>query len=251
MLNDLLLMSGIEVPFAEAGVNIHQPTLREIAYVGEENFFIGCEFLNFSKDILSDEDKSHLENTDNFEVFMSIMVDRKTVGLQRGRLCAIIVLGILFPNYNIKFSLDKIILEEKDEETGKSVEHYINKNNFEKFKKIIVDIFCLNRGSEEATNYNPKGKQAKAIAEKLKKGRQKAAEIKGNGQKISLYSRFISIVSVGMFRSINDLLDYTLYQLFDTYDRYELKVSFDFYMKAKLAGASGMDEPEHWMKEIH
>ena len=45
MLNDLLLMSGIEVPFAEAGVNIHQPTLREIAYVGEENFFIGCEFL--------------------------------------------------------------------------------------------------------------------------------------------------------------------------------------------------------------
>lgn len=251
MLNDLLLMSGIDVPFVEAGVTLHQPTLKEIAYVGEENFFIGCEFLNFSKDILSVEDKSSLEEVDNFDIFMSIMMDRKTVGLQKGRLCAIVVLGILFPNYNIKMDFDKIILEEKDLETGDTVLHYINKHNFEKFKKIIIDIFCLNRGSEDSTNYNPKGKTANAIAEKLKKGRQKAAVAKGQNQKVSLYSRFISILSVGMFKSIHDLLDYTLYQLFDTYDRYELKTSFDFYMKAKLAGASGMEEPEHWMKEIH
>jgi hypothetical protein len=49
MLNKLLLISGNDIPFVEAGISIHQPTLKEIAYIGEEAFFSGCEFLNFSK----------------------------------------------------------------------------------------------------------------------------------------------------------------------------------------------------------
>ena len=40
MLNDLLLLSGNDIPFIEAQVNIHQPSIKEIAYIGEESFFI-------------------------------------------------------------------------------------------------------------------------------------------------------------------------------------------------------------------
>ena len=57
MLNDLLLLSGNDIPFIEAQVNIHQPSIKEIAYIGEEAFFIGCNLLNFSKNILTEEDK--------------------------------------------------------------------------------------------------------------------------------------------------------------------------------------------------
>jgi hypothetical protein len=78
MLGELLLLSGNDIPFQEAQVTIHQPTLKEIAYIGEEAFFIGCELLNFSKDILSDEDKTNLEDKTNFEVFMSIMRDKSS-----------------------------------------------------------------------------------------------------------------------------------------------------------------------------
>ena len=42
MLNDLLLLSGNDIPFTGAQLTIHQPTIKEIAYVGEENFYTGC-----------------------------------------------------------------------------------------------------------------------------------------------------------------------------------------------------------------
>ena len=51
MIGELLLLSGNDIPFPEAKVTIHQPTLKEIAYIGEEAFFLGCGFLNFSKKI--------------------------------------------------------------------------------------------------------------------------------------------------------------------------------------------------------
>ena len=62
MNNELLLLSGNDIPIAKANLLLHQPTIKEIAYVGEEIFFSGCEFLRFSKNNLSIEDKSHLEN---------------------------------------------------------------------------------------------------------------------------------------------------------------------------------------------
>ena len=45
MLNDLLLLSKNDIPFIGAQINIHQPTIKEIALIGEDNFFSGCEML--------------------------------------------------------------------------------------------------------------------------------------------------------------------------------------------------------------
>ena len=73
MLNDLLLLSGNDIPFIEAQVNIHQPSIKEIAYIGEESFFIGCEVLNFSKKSLSEEDQAQLIEYSDLEIFLSIL----------------------------------------------------------------------------------------------------------------------------------------------------------------------------------
>ena len=86
MISDLLLLSGNDIPFREARLNIHQPTLKEIGYIGEDAFFTGCELLNFSKDILNSEDRIHLENKSNFEIFMSIMKDQKNSAIQKNRI---------------------------------------------------------------------------------------------------------------------------------------------------------------------
>ena len=77
MLNDLLLLSKNDIPFIGAQINIHQPTIKEIALIGEENFFSGCEMLNFSKEILSEQDRINLAKLTNFEILMSIMNDKK------------------------------------------------------------------------------------------------------------------------------------------------------------------------------
>lgn len=43
MLDYLLLLSGNDIPFYSAGLSIRQPILKDIAYLGEENFFTGYE----------------------------------------------------------------------------------------------------------------------------------------------------------------------------------------------------------------
>jgi len=42
MLDELLLLSGNDIPFFAAKATIHQPRIREIAYVNEEKFWPGC-----------------------------------------------------------------------------------------------------------------------------------------------------------------------------------------------------------------
>ena len=42
MLNKLLLLSKSDIPFEQARLIIHQPTLKEISYIGESSFFSGC-----------------------------------------------------------------------------------------------------------------------------------------------------------------------------------------------------------------
>jgi hypothetical protein len=46
-------------------------------------------------------------------------------------------------------------------------------------------------------------------------------------------------------------MKYTVYQLFDEFQRYQLKMAHDVFFKARLAGAKDMKEPEDWMKDIH
>ena len=71
MINDLLLLSGNDIPFSEAQLIVHQPTLKEIAYIGEDSFFSGCEVLNFSKNLLPSKDRVNLENKTDFDIIMS------------------------------------------------------------------------------------------------------------------------------------------------------------------------------------
>jgi len=52
-LNKLLLLSGNDIPFIGAKTSIHQPKIKEIAFLGEEVFYLGSNFLCFSKDNLS------------------------------------------------------------------------------------------------------------------------------------------------------------------------------------------------------
>ena len=246
MLNDLLLLSGIDIPFPQAQIVIHQPKIKEIAFIGEEAFFLGCEVLNFSKDLLNIEDKTNLENKSNFEIFMSIMKD-KNPSVQKNRIYAIMVLTLIFPDYKISFNENHIGIS-KD---GDPNIHKIDNSNFEAFKEIIVGMFCLNQTKGDNPSYNPSGERAAAIAAKLNKGRAAAASAKGEQKKIAILSRYISILAIGNQQSFDSLFEYTVYQLFDKFNRFEMKNSFDIYIKAKLAGAQKLEEVDNWMKDIH
>lgn len=245
MNNDLLLLSKNDIPFTQAQVNIHQPTIKEISFISEESFHVGCQFLNFSIDNLPYEDKVNLANKTDFEVFMSIMNSKEKA---KYKVDALLVLTLLFPNYRIKVDTDCILLTKEDDFSSTS----INKLNYSTFKEIISSMFCLNEVKQDEGAYNPADAYAAKLAEKFKKRQQLLAKEKGvNLKKISIFSRYISILAVGEGKDINDLMEYTVYQLKDEFKRFQMKQEFDFYIQAKMAGAKDLDEVDNWMDDIH
>jgi hypothetical protein len=181
----------------------------------------------------------------DFEVFMSIIKDKKNLALQRKSVCALLLMTLMFPEYQIKLQKKDISFEKEGEDT-----HYLNSDNFKAFKDIVVQMYQLKEHGG-AEDYNPAGAQAKAIAEKLKKGRQKVAEQKNQADTISVFSRYMSILAVGTQKSLIEVSQYTVYQLFEEFKRFELKNSWDIYFKLKIAGAKDVKEVDDWMKDIH
>ena len=131
------------------------------------------------------------------------------------------VLALIFPWYTIDITSDAIVLEKEEER------HLINNDNFETFKTIFNMMFSFSK--DESRDYNPSGEVAKRIAEKLKQRHQKLAELKEGKQKIDILSRYVSILAVGEHKDMNSLLNLSVYQLFDEFERFKLKMSYDIY----------------------
>ena len=244
-MNELLLLSGNDIPLEKINLLFHPPTIKEIAFIGEDKFFTGCEFLRFTKDRLTSEDRNRLEKISNFEIIMSIMRENNP-SVQKSKTCALMVLSLLFPTYQIQTDIEnqKIVFTKDD------IQIELNKDNYDEFIKILNEILCLDGG--ESSDYNPSGSLARQIADKLKDGHVKRAMVKGNdNQKIAILSRYVSILAVGENKDMNLLLGYTVYQLFDEFKRFQMKLAWDIHLKAQMAGAKDLQEVDDWMEDIH
>jgi hypothetical protein len=94
---------------------------------------------------------------------------------------------------------------------------------------------------------------AKRIANKFKKRHEQLAKIKAQSKeekKISILSRYVSILAVGLQKNLNDIMQYTVYQLYDEFQRFQLKVQWDVYLQARMAGAQNLDEVDDWMIDL-
>lgn len=234
--NDLLFLSGNDIPFISAQLTIHQPTIKEIGLLGEEVFFTGCQLLNFSKKLLGEEDKIRLEDKTNFDILIAILREQNAV-MQKNRNCVNMVLALLFPEHRIQLEDDCIAFYREGDEN----KYQINNDNFEEFQEILSIMFQLKR--DDSAIFNPSGELASKIAEKLQKRHKKLAGDKPD-KKIDILSRYTSILCVAQHTDINVLLRYTVYQLYDEFKRNELKMNYDIYLKAKLAGAKDLKEVE-------
>lgn len=243
-LDELLLISGSDVPFPEARLIIHQPRIRELSMIGEENFLVGSHFLCFDKNKLSERDRINSSNQSNFNIFMSVINSKEKA---KHKTCVIIILSLLFPKAKILLQKDRILFQE-GEQIGE-----INQTNFDTFQNLIAQIFCLYDSFEnKKEQYDPADSLAAKIAEKIAKSKAKKQALAGsNNEKINVYSRFISILAVGLKKDMNSYMNYTIYQLRDEYKRFTLKQNFDIYVKAKLAGAQDLEEVDDWMEDIH
>ena len=237
----LALMTGIDIPVPECQIAIHQPKLKEIAYIGEKDFFIGAQCLCLNKSMFI-QDSNLADQFNNFQIFMTVMNEAEA---RDKREAVLQVLPLLFPEYKAIFTPQTFMLK-KDEITI-----MIDQNNFENLQESLRSIFCFKSGPMDQTNFNPADAKAKEIADKLMRGRQRVAAQSGEAQ-ASIFSQYISTLTVGLnSMRIEDCVNLTMYQLYDLVERYMLYVNWDLDIRSRLAGAKGEGKPDNWMKNIH
>ena len=237
----LTLMCGTDYPVPQCQLIIHQPRIKEIALIGEQDFFSGVQCLCLNKSMFV-KDESLLRDTNNFQIFMTIMSEKeaadKKIAVQQ-------VCTLMFPKYKVIFTPRSILF------SGEGQTCQIDENNFENLQEAISNICCLKTGPMDQTTFNPANAKAREIAEKLMRGRQRVAAEKGQSN-ISIFSQYLSILTVGLHSmSLQDMMDLTMYQLYDLIERYTLFINWDMDIRSRLAGGKPEGQPENWMKSIH
>ena len=237
----LALMCGIDIPIPECQLIIHQPKIHEIALIGEKEFFTGIQTLCIDKRLFA-QDKVLLESTNNFQIFMTIMSEKETVDK---KLAVQQVTTLLFPEYKVNFTPRSIIF------SGKGGMITVDEANFEPLQDAITQICCLRSGPGDQQNFNPADEKAAEIARKLMRGRQIAAQQKGETNS-SIFSQYLSTLTIGLqSMSLQDLMQLTMFQLYDLVERYMLYINWDMDIRSRLAGAKPDSQPDNWMKNIH
>lgn len=237
----LALMTGVDIPIQECQLIMHQPTIKEISYIGETDFFIGVQTLGLNKTMFL-QDKDVLDDVNNFQIFMTVINEKETEDKKRA---VKQVLKISFPKYNVMFTPRSLIFQH---ESGNVT---IDENNFEILQEYIRSVFCSKSGPMDQQAFNPANAKAKEIADKLMRGRQRVAEINGTANS-SVFSQYLSSLTVGLnSMSLNDLLNCTMFQLYDLLERYLLYTNWDIDLRSRLAGAKPDSKPDNWMKNIH
>ena len=246
----LLLETKADIPFVEAQLQIYQPSIREISYMGEQNFFTAITSLTKNyQALLLNQDNFNSEEISNFEILMSIISEK----IESSKLVFSAILqlfGLIFPGYKIIFIPRSILLQKEDNQEEQP--HIIDRNNFDIFSQIIYETFGVAGLGNVEKDYNPAGDRARAIAEKLRKRNEIIAKKRGQNDSdtFSLFGRYIEILAVGEQKDKNDLAQYSPYQIMEEFQRFQLKQTFDYTMQAKMAGGSNIKDAKDWMSEI-
>lgn len=237
----LALMCGTDIPIPECQLVVHQPRIKEIALIGEQDFFSGIHSLCVNKTMYV-KDRSLLENTSNFQIFMMLMTEKEAI---EKKIAVQQVCTLFFPKMKVNFTPRSILL------MGEGQTITIDENNFQFLQEAITNICCLKTGPQDQQTFNPADDRAREIAEKIMRGRQRVAAQKGESN-TSLFSQYLSILTVGLHSmSLQNAMDLTMYQLYDLVERYTLYTDWDIDIRSRLAGGKPDSKPDNWMKNIH
>ena len=237
----LALITGADIPIPECQLVLHQPTLKEIAFMGEHEFFVGVQTLTLHKSMFMDKDKGVPESITNFQIFMTIVNGKETA--DKKEIVKQLFL-IIFPKYKVLFTPNSILFQD---DNGN---HMVDASNFESLQEILRMVFCVNSTDMDKQAFNPANDAAKEIAEKLMRGRQRVAAQSGENNH-SIFSQYLSVLVIGTQLGFNELQTYTMYQIFDLMERYSLYTNWDIDLRCRLAGGKPDTQPDNWMKNIH
>ncbi len=242
-----LYLSGGQVPIPDCGIFVTPPTVKQITQYGEDKFFQAVSLIAKLDDIVSEIKQGNpgLSNYDNFQILMTIVKEQEDL---KETLSSFFEL--VFPNFTVLFadkSMDFFI------EGGQYPVGKIHTFNLASVKLTLSELFLPQNITDE--EYNPVNEAAAKIAEKLKKAKEKIKKSKSVSEdNVSIIALYVSTLAVGMCMDINTLYNYTLFQIYDVYNRYWLKTKYDLYQKiatTPMMDVSKMEEPKEWAQNLY
>ena len=239
-----LYLSGQDVPVFECNIAIHQPTIKQIVAFKETSFISAIQlFGKADENIIRIRELNPLtEQFTDFQLLMAIINQDDNIKKNINNF-----FELIFPSYSIEIHDEDIYFYRDKQRVG-----MINLYNYKIFCETIDNLFGL---PTDKKKYNPVNKKAEEIANKFKKRAEKLAKQKGKqDDSPSLFGSYVSILSVGMNIDINILLNYTPFQLYDTFNRYWKKVNSDFYQRVStmpMMDVSKMEEPASWTDNLY
>ena len=243
-----LYLSGEQVAIPECGIFITPPTVRQIAQYGENKFFEAMSLVTKLDEIVLEikQGDPRLSKYDNFQILMMILQDQEEM-----EEVFISFFDLVCPGFVLSFEEKSIAFttEGNPYPNGR-----LHSYNYDVFKKTMSELFLPQDVQNE--QYNPANEAAAKIAEKLKKAKEQIKNSrKLDGEdKTSIIALYVSTIAVGMCLDINTVYNYTIFQIYDVYNRYWLKTKYDMYMKiatTPMMDTSSMEEPKQWAQNLY
>ena len=243
-----LYLSGNPVLIKELNIAITPPTINNIVMFGEDDFLFSSQLIAHIDEFILEikRGNSELDFFSDFQLLMTLIREDKMI-----KNMIINYFDFIFPDYKIQFNDNDIVFFIEIEEDKKQMVSRITPFSFDVLRDTIDNLFII-QPIEDEIEYNPANEAARKIAEQIKAGRKKTAQIKGEKNKDqSLFAQMASSLSIGLQMDLNIFFQYTPFQLYDLYRRFFLKQSYDLYQKVAttpLMDVSSMETPEEWTK---
>lgn len=251
-----LYLSGEDVRIKACGIVLKQPRIRDIVQFGESDFFAAVQMVSDPKEIVESlkAGKSELLNIPDFQVFIGVLAADENSSV---RIMFNNFVSLCLPDYKVEIT--KRSINFKIEEDGPVVGQ-LNPFNHKEFGQILKELFLPSGGDskEPEYNYDKNNKRAAELAKRIKENREKLRKAEqsqmGAGDNSSIFALYTSVLSIGMNKSINDLYDYTPFQLYDAFTRFIQKMQYDAYqatMMIPFVDTSKIDKVDDWLRNIY
>ncbi len=238
LLDNLQLISGIDVPIPSLSFTLHQPKMKEIAALGESDYFVALSVFKMSVETL----KNQMPGITNWMIFTEA-ITQQIPGVSDVP-SLITKFMQLFVKEKIMIGPRSLMLQSKDGISN------IEPEQFDEFRQYVLQVGGASLLSSNEEEFKPSSKRAEEIAEKMKKARarlaaQKAAESGSKSE--GFLAKYMRSVAAVTNHSIHDVTDMTLMQLNDILQTYLSWESYELDVRSRLAGAKNDNKLEHWM----
>ncbi len=237
-IDSLQMITGIDIPIPSLGITIKQPRMKEIALMGESNYFVALSISQVSRERL----KIPNPEISNWMIFQQTL---------KQQLPGVVYPSLFMTNFFQLFLNEKVMIAPTAIVIEKSEGQFISieGDSFDLFQEVIGKVGgaeLINK-QDKKDEFRPANARAAEIAEKMKKAKQKREAAMPKSKSDGFLERYIRSVVIATSNTLEDVNNMTIHQLnhlFQTYINYE---NYNLEVKSRLAGAKDDNKLIHWI----